>query len=120
MNYLSLLYAFLFCGVVSGIGQIIYEYTKLTPGHITSIFVILGVLLESFHIYDYCLDIFQLGAMMPITNFGHSLAHAAIEGSKNEGLIGIFKGLLTSSSSVLTLVIVLGVIAAIFFKPKGE
>lgn len=120
MNYLSVLYAFLFCGVVSGIGQIIYEYTKLTPGHITSIFVVIGVLLESFQIYDYCLDYFHLGAMMPITNFGHSLAHAAIEGGNKEGILGIFKGLLTSSSAVLTLIIVLGVIVAIFFKPKGE
>lgn len=33
MNYLL---AFIFCGFVCLVAQLIYEYTKLTPGHITS------------------------------------------------------------------------------------
>ena len=39
MNYLL---SFLFCGFVCVIAQLIYEYTKLTPGHITCSFVVLG------------------------------------------------------------------------------
>ena len=49
MNYLL---SFLFCGFVCVIAQLIYEYTKLTPGHITCSFVVLGALLDLFHIYD--------------------------------------------------------------------
>ena len=49
MNYLL---AFIFCGFVCVIAQLIYEYSKLTPGHITSLFVVIGAFLDLFHIYD--------------------------------------------------------------------
>ena len=38
-----LINSFLFCGLICLIAQIIMENTKLTPGHITSIFVSTGV-----------------------------------------------------------------------------
>ena len=46
------LYSFLFCGFVSMMGQIILDNTKLTAGHITSLFVVIGAFLDSFSIYD--------------------------------------------------------------------
>ena len=46
------LYSFLFCGFVCMLGQIILDNTKLTPGHITTIFVIVGAFLDIFGIYD--------------------------------------------------------------------
>ena len=61
MNYLL---SFLFCGFVCVIAQLIYEYTKLTPGHITCSFVVLGALLDLFHIYDRLIKIFHAGAML--------------------------------------------------------
>ena len=45
-------YAFLFCGFVCMLGQIILDNTKLTPGHITTLFVIIGAFLDIFGIYD--------------------------------------------------------------------
>ena len=48
MNYLL---AFIFCGLVCVVAQLIYEYTKLTPGHITSMFVVIGAFLDLFHIF---------------------------------------------------------------------
>ena len=47
-----LIYSFLFCGFVCCVAQIILDNTKLTPGHITSLFVILGSFLDIFSIYD--------------------------------------------------------------------
>ena len=46
------LYSFVFCGFVCLIGQLILDNTKLTPGHVTSIFVVVGALLDTFSIYD--------------------------------------------------------------------
>ena len=46
------LYSFLFCGFVCFIGQIILDNTKLTPGHITSLFVVVGSFLDVFNIYE--------------------------------------------------------------------
>ena len=40
--------SFLFCGFVCLIAQVILDNTKLTPGHITSIFVVVGAFLDSF------------------------------------------------------------------------
>ena len=44
-------YSFLFCGLVSMIGQIILDNTKLTAGHITSLFVVIGAALDTFSLY---------------------------------------------------------------------
>ena len=49
---IKILYSFLFCGAVCLIAQLILDNTKLTPGHITSIFVVLGSFLDVFNIYD--------------------------------------------------------------------
>ena len=49
MVYLN---AFIFTGIICVIGQIILDNTKLTPGHITTIFVIVGAFLDIFGIYD--------------------------------------------------------------------
>lgn len=38
------IYAFLFCGFVCMISQIILDNTKLTPGHVTSLFVVIGAM----------------------------------------------------------------------------
>ena len=43
---MTYVYAFLFCGFVCMIAQLILDNTKLTPGHVTSIFVVVGALLD--------------------------------------------------------------------------
>ena len=50
---MTYLYAFLFAGIVCLIGQIILDNTKLMPGHITSLFVVIGAALDIFSIYDF-------------------------------------------------------------------
>ena len=65
--------AFLFCGIVCVIGQLILDNTKLTPGHITSMFVVLGALLDTFSLYDKIILWAGGGAMVPIPSFGHLL-----------------------------------------------
>ena len=44
--------SFLFCGFICMIAQIILDNTKLTPGHITSLFVVIGAFLDSFGVFD--------------------------------------------------------------------
>ena len=41
-----LIRSFIFCGLICLISQIVLDNTKLTPGHITSILVVIGVLLD--------------------------------------------------------------------------
>ena len=54
MIYLN---SFLFVGFVSLIGQIILDNTKLTAGHITSLFVVVGAFLDTFSIYDKIINL---------------------------------------------------------------
>ena len=44
MIYLT---SFLFCGFICLLGQVILDNTKLTAGHITSIFVVTGAFLDT-------------------------------------------------------------------------
>lgn len=112
--------SFIFCGGLCVLGQVIFEYTRLTPGHICSIFVVIGIILETGGVYDSLLSFIGGGAIAPITSFGHNLAHAALIGAKEEGFLGILKGLFKNASAVIVTVVVLGVISSIVFKPKPE
>ena len=59
------IYAFLFCGLVCMISQLILDNTKLTPGHVTSLFVVLGAMLDVFGIYDKIVLYCGAGAIIP-------------------------------------------------------
>ena len=112
------IYAFLVGGIICAIGQMILDIFKLTPGHITALFVMLGVLLDFFNFYDRLIEFAGAGALLPITSFGHSLVHAALEASKESGILGIFSGMFDKTAAGITLAIVLSVIIGIVFKPK--
>ena len=113
------LHAFIFSGVVALIGQLILDNTKLTPGHVTSIFVVLGAFLEIFSIYDKFIIYAGAGASVPITSFGHSLAHAALLAAKEEGIMGLFSGMFELTCSGITAAIIFSFFLSIFFKPQS-
>ena len=113
------LYSFLFAGIMCAIGETIYQFTKLSPGHITSIYVIAGVFLESFNIYDFFIKNCGGGAYILITSFGHSLAHEAKLGALSKGIIGILENIFVPSSLSLTVILVLSFICSLIFKPKA-
>ena len=116
MIYLN---AFIFSGIVCLIGQIILDNTKLTPGHLTTIFVIVGAFLEIFSIYDKFILYAGAGASVPITSFGHSLAHAALSRVNEEGIMGLFMGMFDLTCSGITAAIVFSFFLSLFFKPKS-
>ena len=111
--------SFLFCGVVCMISQIILDNTKLTPGHITSILVVLGAFLDTFSIYDKIIKIVGGGALVPITSFGHSLIHGALAKAESLGLIGILSGMFDLTAAGIVSAIIFSFIFTLFFKPKN-
>lgn len=116
MNYIM---AFLFSGLICFLAQMIYDNSKLTPGHITSLFVVIGSFLDLFHIYDKLVEIFHAGALIPITSFGHSLMHGAMEATKEYGIFGIAMGMFDLTAAGITAAILFGFLVAIIFKPKS-
>ena len=115
MNYVL---AFLIGGAICMLGQLIQDLFKLTPGHITSIFVMLGASLELFDIYDKLIKIASAGALLPITSFGHSLAHASYDAAIKDGFWGLFQGIFDKTATGIVFAIILSVIGALIFKPK--
>ena len=114
-----LLNSFLFCGFVCGICQIILYNTKLTPGHITSMLVVLGVLLDSFHMYDWIIQRVGGGALLPITSFGHSLVHAALLKAESVGILGIFRGMFDLTAAGICIAILVSFIFSLLLKPEN-
>lgn len=114
-----LINSFLFCGLVCLISQIILDNTKLTPGHITSLLVIIGALLDTFNIYDEIIKVVGGGALLPITSFGHSLVHGALNNASENGFIGLFMGMFDKTATGIVAVIVFSFFFTLIFKPRN-
>ena len=115
MIYLN---AFLFAGIICAIGQIILDKTKLTPGHITVIFVVIGAFLDVFDIYDKIVLWAGGGALVPITSFGHMLTHGAIQGYQDDGIMGLFIGTFDLTSAGICAAIISAFYLSLIFKPR--
>ena len=113
------IYAFLFCGLTCMIAQLILDNTKLTPGHITSLFVIIGAALDLFGIYDKIVLYCGAGAIIPITSFGHLLIHGAMDIANENGIIGLSLGIFNLTSAGISIAVVSAFILAIIFKPRN-
>ncbi len=115
---MTIIYSFLFCGIVCLIGQTILDNTKLTPGHLTSIYVVIGALLGFLNIYDKIIEVVGAGATIPIINFGNSLFTASLMGFKTNGFLGIFSNMFDTSCLSLSATIIFSFIFTLFSYPK--
>ena len=114
-----LINAFIVSGLFCLVAQIILDNFKITPGHVTSLFTVIGAILSFFGIYDKLIEFAGSGATVLISNFGHMLYTGAIEGYKLEGVLGLFTGLLSKTSAALTSVVIFAFITTIIFRPKS-
>ncbi len=116
--WMYLINSFLFCGMICLIAELILDNTKLTPGHITSIFVVVGAALDAFGIYDWFILKCGGGAMVPITSFGHSLIHGALAKADSFGFLGLLMGMFDLTASGITAAIIFSFVFTLFFKAK--
>ena len=71
---MELLKAFLIGGAICAVGQILIDFTKLTPARILTGYVVAGVILSALGIYEPLAEFAGAGATVPLTGFGHLLA----------------------------------------------
>lgn len=112
------LYAFLIGGAICALAEILKDLFKLTVGHMTVFFVCLGTLLDFWNFYDRLIKVAGAGAMLPITNFGHSLVHASLAAAEEKGFIGLFTGIYDKTAAGIAFTLILAVIIGLIFKPK--
>ncbi len=112
-------WAFVIGGFICVIGQIMFDVFKLTPAHTLSTLVVVGAILDGFDLYEPLIDFAGAGATIPITSFGNSLVHGAMQEAEKHGLVGVITGMFEVTSSGISAAIIFGYIGAIIFKPKG-
>lgn len=118
IDWLLMLKCFIVGGLICIIGQILIDKTKLTPARILVTFVTLGVVLGALGIYKHLIDFAGCGATVPLTGFGANLAKGAMEGVKQQGLLGAFIGGVKNSAGGIAAAVFFGYIASLLAKPK--
>lgn len=117
---ISCLKAFLVGGFICLIGQVLIDYTKLTPARILVSFVVSGVILTAIGIYEPIVQFAGAGATVPLTGFGYSLANGVKEAITQYGLIGVLSGGLTATAAGIAASVFFGFIMALIFKPHDK
>lgn len=112
--------AFLVGGAVCAIGQLLIDFTKLTPARILTGFVITGVILSALGLYKPFADFAGAGATVPLTGFGHLLAEGIRKTIENDGFLGIFTGGLTAAAGGVTAALLFGLTASFLFRQKDK
>lgn len=111
--------AFIVGGAICVIGQIMLDVAKMTPAHVMSTFVVSGAVLDGFGLYDKLIEFAGAGATVPITSFGHSLLHGAMQEADEHGFIGLATGIFQLTSAGISSAILFGFFVAVLFKPRG-
>ncbi len=115
---MDLLKAFLVGGAICAVGQLLIDYTKLTPARILTSFVVIGVILSALGWYEPLMEFAGAGASVPLTGFGHLLAKGVREAIAEDGALGILTGGLTSAAGGITAALTAGLLAAACFKKR--
>ena len=116
---LMLLKVFAVGGSICTVAQLLINYTKITAGRILVYFLLAGVILQAFGVYQYVVDFAGAGATVPICGFGYLLADGAIKGAK----ISLFKAItggISAASMGITAAIVFGYLIALIFKARSK
>ena len=117
---MELLKAFLIGGAICAVGQVLIDFTKLTPARILTGYVVAGVILSALGIYEPLAEFAGAGATVPLTGFGHLLAEGIRKAVGRDGILGIFTGGLTASAGGVTAALLFGLFASVMFAPKDR
>lgn len=117
MNYV---WAFVVGGLICVIGQLLIDYTKLTPARILTGYVVGGVILSAVGLYDPLAEFAGAGANVPLLGFGHLLAQGVMKAVDEIGLPGVFTGGLTAAAGGITASLVFALLAALVGKSKDQ
>ena len=112
--------AFAVGGLLCVVGQLLIDYTKLTPARILTIFVVTGVLLGALGVYQPLADWAGAGATVPLTGFGNLLAKGVKQAVAEKGLLGAFTGGFTAASGGICAAMFFGLLVALVFKPGDK
>jgi len=118
--FMQYFWAFVVGGAICAVGQVLIDYTKMTPARILVSFVVLGVVLGAFGVYQPLVEFAGGGATIPLIGFGNLIAKGTLEAVKQKGLLGALSGGLASTAAGISASIFFALIVALIFKPKEK
>lgn len=101
-------------------GQLLIDKTGLTPARILTIYVVAGLILGAFGLYQPLVDFAGAGASVPLTGFGSTLAKGIRKAVGEQGFLGIFTGGFTASAGGICAAVFFALSAALLFKPGDK
>lgn len=101
-------------------GQLLIDYTKLSPARILTGYVVAGVILSAVGLYDPLVKLAGAGASVPLLGFGHLLAQGVVKAVDEIGLPGVFTGGIGAAAGGITASLVFALLAALVGKSKDQ
>ncbi len=120
MEFTDYVRAFLVGGAFCVIAQILLDKTNLTPARILVGYVVAGVILGGFGLYDCIIEFGGAGATTPLTGFGHLIAEGVKRAVDEKGLIGALTGGLSAAAAGTAAALIFSFIASLIFKSKAK
>jgi len=117
MDYIK---AFLVGGGICAVGQLLIDYTKLTPARILTGFVVVGVFLGAAGIWGPLAEFAGAGATVPIVGFGNMLWEGVKTAVEQRGILGLLTGPLTAAAGGITASLAAGLIVSICCRAKDQ
>jgi stage V sporulation protein AE len=117
MMYLK---AFVIGGLLCVIGQLIMDYTNITPARILVLYVVSGVVLAAVGLYGPLVQYAGAGATVPLTGFGYSLYKGTYEAVQEKGLLGAVTGGAAATAGGVVTAVVLGYLYAAIFRSRTK
>lgn len=114
------LHAFLVGGLLCAIGQMLIDFTKLTPARILTAYVVSGVVLGGIGVYGKLRDAAGCGAGVPLTGFGDLMAEGVRREIEDKGFLGIFTGGLTAGAGGIAAAMLFAFLASLIFRSRDR
>ncbi len=112
--------AFIVGGLICVVGQLLVDFTKLTPARILVGFVVLGVILGAIGLYEPLTEFAGCGASVPLTGFGNTLVQGTAKAVDEQGFIGAFTGPLTAGAAGILAAVMSGLAVSFLTKPRAK
>ena len=115
MDYIK---AFLVGGLICVGVQLLLDHTKLLPGRVMVLLVVVGTLLGAVGIYEPFSKWAGSGATVPLSGFGYLLWDGVKKAVDKSGFLGLFMGGFKASAVGISGALIFGYLAALIFNPK--
>lgn len=115
MDYVN---AFWVGGLICALVQILMEKTKMLPGRIMVLLVVLGAIISFFGWYEPFQEYAGAGASVPLLGYGNILMKGVKEAVDEQGFLGLFAGGFKAGAVGTASALIFGYLASLIFKPK--